>query len=139
MIPVGSYHFPIVSYLSFLGSGFLAQEGGNPFGLLILLLPVAAIIYLTVIPQRKQRKKQAELAANLSVGDEVVTIGGMIGTINFMEGDEVHLEVDDDVVIRFSKSALSGKTTPEGGDPKSSGAKSGWSSLFGGGAKSDES
>lgn len=128
-----------MSNLSFLGSGFLAQEGGSSFGLLILLLPVAAIIYLTVMPQRKQRKKQAELAANLSEGDEVVTIGGIIGTINFLEDDQVHLEVDDDVVIRFSKSALSGKTEPDGGDGKSSGSKSGWSSLFGGGAKSEES
>jgi preprotein translocase subunit YajC len=78
-------------------------------GLIILLLPIAAIIFLTVVPQRKQRRKQAELMGSLEVGDEVVTIGGIHGMVNHIEDDVVHLEVDDDVVMKFGLGAISRK------------------------------
>ncbi len=121
-----------MSILSHLGSGLLAQEG-SPFGLLILLLPIAAIIYLTVVPQRKQRQKQAELMRALDIDDEVVTIGGMKGTINHIEDDEIHLEVDTDVVIRFTKSAIASKV-PGPDDEAAPAPQSRWSQLLGGGS-----
>ena len=68
---------------------------------------MAAIVLLMIVPQRRQRKKQAELMSAIGVGDEVVTIGGMHGVVNHIEGDDVHLEVDDDVVVKFSLGAVS--------------------------------
>ena len=75
-------------------------------GILILVLPLAALMYLMIIPQRKQRQKQAQFVSNLSVGDEVVTAGGIYGTITFMEDGVAHLEVDTDVVIRVSVASV---------------------------------
>lgn len=95
--------------------------GGSSLGLIILLLPIAAIIFLTVVPQRKQRRKQAELMGSLEVGDEVVTIGGIHGVVNHLEDDVVHLEVDDDVVLKFGLGAVSRKA----GEPDPAAAKSG--------------
>lgn len=95
--------------------------GGSPLGLIILLLPIAAIIFLTVVPQRKQRRKQAELMAALEVGDEVVTIGGIHGVVNHIEDGVVHLEVDDDVVVKFGLGAVSRKA----GEPDPAEARSG--------------
>lgn len=89
-----------------------AQKQGSPLGLLILLVPMGAILWLTIVPQRKQRQKQAALMSQLAVGEEVVTNGGIIGTITFLEDDVVHLEVDSDVVIRVAKGAIS-RTTSE--------------------------
>ena len=89
-----------------------AQKQGSPLGLLILLVPMGAILWLTIVPQRKQRQKQAALMSQLAVGEEVVTNGGIIGTITFLEDDVVHLEVDADVVIRVAKGAIS-RTTSE--------------------------
>ena len=111
----------------------LAQESsGNPLGLIILLLPIAAIIFLTVVPQRRQKQKQAQLMSSLAVGDEVVSIGGIHGIVNHIEDDVVHLEVDDDVVIRVGLGAVSRNA----GEPDPA-AKSGGgflSALTGGGA-----
>jgi preprotein translocase subunit YajC len=87
----------------------LAQEnqgGGNITGLLIILIPMGAILYMTIMPQRKQRQKQAALLAKLEVGDEVITTGGIIGTITFVEADLYHIEIDTDVVIRIAKSGV---------------------------------
>jgi preprotein translocase subunit YajC len=95
--------------------------GGSSLGLIILLLPIAAIIFLTVVPQRKQRRKQAELMGSLEVGDEVVTIGGIHGVVNHIEDDVVHLEVDDDVVMKFGLGAVSRKAGEPDPAAKSSG------------------
>lgn len=85
----------------------LAQENsGSPLSLLIIVIPMAAILYMTIVPQRKQRQRQADMLRKLDVGDEVITTGGIVGVITFVEDDLFHLEVDTDVVIRIAKSAV---------------------------------
>ena len=130
--PTGPYHRRTVNVLALL----FAQDkgGGSSLGLIILLLPIAAIIFLTVVPQRKQRRKQAELMGSLEVGDEVVTIGGIHGVVNHIEDDVVHLEVDDDVVMKFGLGAVSRKA----GEPDPEAAKAGGGilgALTGGGSR----
>ena len=112
----------------------LAQDNGgrSPIGLIILLLPIAAIIFLTVVPQRKQRRKQQELMSSLEVGDEVVTIGGIHGVVNHIEDAVVHLEVDDDVVMKFGLGAVSRKA--EEPDPDAQQSRGGFLSALTGGA-----
>jgi preprotein translocase subunit YajC len=117
----------------------LAQDssGGSPLGLIILLLPIAAIVFLMVVPQRRQKAKQQELLNKLEVGDEVISIGGIHGVINHIEDDVVHLEVDDDVVIKFGLGAISRKAhEPDPNSPE--GRRSGGllAGLMGGGSQS---
>ncbi len=81
-------------------------EGGSIFGLLILIVPLGAILYMTIVPQRKARQKQADLLRKIEVGDEVLTTGGIVGVITFVEDDLYHLEVYNDVVIRIAKTAV---------------------------------
>jgi preprotein translocase subunit YajC len=107
----------------------LAQEkkgGGSITGLLIILIPMGAILYMTIMPQRKQRQKQAALLSKLDVGDEVITTGGIIGTITCVEDDLYHIEIDVDVVIRIAKSgvakSLAEPVAPEKGKTSSKGA-----------------
>ena len=110
-----------------------AQESGNPLGLLIIIIPFGLLIYLMVVPQRKQRARQQQLIASLEAGEEVVTAGGIVGTINVVEDDLVHLEVDNDVVIRVAKGSISRTTRePDPAERPSGGMLGG---LFGGGGK----
>ncbi len=88
-------------------SAIIAQESGSSgLSSLIPLLLLLPLLYFMIVPQRKQRKQQAEFLAGVEVGDEVLTSGGIYGVINAVEGNEVHLEVDNDVVIRVLKSSL---------------------------------
>ena len=73
-------------------------------------------MYMMIVPQRKQRKKAAEMLASLKVGDEVVTSGGIHGVVTFLEDSVGHVEVDTDVVIRVSKSALTRVSTDAGAE-----------------------
>lgn len=79
---------------------------GSPLGILILIIPFGLLIWLMVMPQRKQKARQQQLMAKLAVGDEVITTGGIVGQITHMEDDLVHLEIDHDVVIRVAKSSI---------------------------------
>ena len=76
------------------------REGGN--ATLVFAIQMAAIFaifyFLLIRPQQKEAQRHAELVAALKKGDEVVTSGGIIGTV-------VHLE-DDRITIRSAESRL---------------------------------
>ncbi len=117
----------------------LAQEQGSPLGLLFILVPFGLLIYLMIVPQRKQRARQQQLVSSLSAGDEVVTAGGIVGVINVVEDDLVHLEVDNDVVIRVAKGSVS-RNLSEPAEESKGGFLSGLlgGGGGGGGASSDD-
>ncbi len=108
------------------------QQSGSPLSLLIILVPFGLLIWLMVVPQRKQRARQQQLMAALDVGDEVITAGGIVGVVTHLEDQIVHLEVDHDVVIRVAKSSIT-RTTAEP-DPADAPRKGGLlGGLLGGG------
>jgi preprotein translocase subunit YajC len=113
-----------------------SSSGGSPLGILILVVPFGLLIWLMVVPQRKQRARQQDLLSKLDVGDEVITSGGIVGVITHVEDQIVHLEVDHDVVIRVSKASISRST--EEPDPATATRSRGGllGGLMGGGAAS---
>jgi preprotein translocase subunit YajC len=50
---------------------------------------------------------------NLSVGDEVVTAGGIYGEVTAIDDERVQLEIDADVKVAVSRRAIASKVTPE--------------------------
>lgn len=112
----------------------LAQENqGSPLGILILIIPFGLLIWLMVVPQRKQKARQQQLMSALAVGDEVMTSGGIVGQITVVEDDLVHLEIDHDVVIRVAKGSIVRSTAEP--DPAAAGSRGGLlGGLLGGGS-----
>lgn len=93
-------------------------EGGGLQGLLdpasggatiIMLIAMVAIFYFMLIRPENKRKKDAEqLRSNLKVGDQVTTIGGIIGTVVSVKEDKFVIETGaDQVRIELQKWALS--------------------------------
>ncbi|GJN64111.1 MAG TPA: preprotein translocase subunit YajC [Candidatus Faecalibacterium intestinipullorum] len=71
-------------------------------GLMIVLL-----YFMIYRPQKKQEKKDAEMRKNLEIGDQVTTIGGVIGRVVAIKDDSFVLETGSDrVKIRFTKTAI---------------------------------
>jgi preprotein translocase subunit YajC len=93
-----------------------AEQKTSALGSILPLLILAPIAYVLIVPQRKQKKKAAEMLASLGVGDEVITSGGIYGTITFLEDNVAHLAVDTDVVIRVSKSSITRQSTTPAAD-----------------------
>ena len=94
----------------------IAQEGGAPPGPqgclaagspLFMMAIVFGIFYFLVIrPQQKQVKEHRLKLSRLKKGDEVVTSGGLIGTIHALTDDELTLEIADKVRVRVLRGQI---------------------------------
>ncbi len=73
----------------------------------ILLLLFALMWFLVIRPQRKRAQEQQRVMDNLSPGDEVLTAGGLYGTVQSLVGDdEVRVEIAPDVYVRVARRAI---------------------------------
>ena len=81
--------------------------------LIIMLLPMLAVFYFLLIRPENKRKKEAEQTRkDTKVGDQVTTIGGIIGTDVSVKDDKFVMETSaDQVRIEFAKWAISTNDT----------------------------
>ncbi len=88
----------------------VAQEGGLMAQLsfpLMLVAMIAVFYFLMIRPQKKQEKEAQEMRDSLAVGDEVTTIGGIIGEIVSIKDETVTIETSKaGTKIRFLKTAI---------------------------------
>ena len=84
---------------------------------LISLLPIALIFiifyFLLIRPQKKAQKDHAAMLNDLKKNDDVVTSGGIHGTIVNIQDDVLTLRIDDNVRIKVQKSAISRLKKPQ--------------------------
>jgi preprotein translocase subunit YajC len=81
---------------------------------LIPLVLLFGLMWLLLIRPQQQRVRAAQsLQQSLSLGDEVVTAGGIFGTIEAMDDAELRLLVADGVTIRVLRAAVSRRTGPD--------------------------
>lgn len=72
------------------------QTGGPGFAFLIQLLAIVAIFYfLLIMPQRREQKRHREMLAALKRGDQVATMGGLVGEIININEELVQLKTGD--------------------------------------------
>lgn len=73
-----------------------------------LALMLVMLYFMIYRPQKKQEKKDAAMRSSLEIGDQVTTIGGIIGRVVAIKDDTFVLETGADrVKIRFTKNAIS--------------------------------
>ncbi len=95
-------------FLNFLEGETTAGGGASSFMPIILLgLMLVAMYFFMFRPQKKQEREVNNMRANLQVGDEITTIGGIIGKIVSIKDETVLVETGRDKVrIRFLRSAI---------------------------------
>lgn len=80
---------------------------GSQWSSIIMMVAIVAIFYFFMIrPQTKRQKEIRKFREALSVGDKVVTAGGIYGRIKEIKPESVLLEVADNVRIRVDKSSI---------------------------------
>jgi preprotein translocase subunit YajC len=94
-----------------------APASGNPvMGFLPLIFIVVIFYFLVFMPMQRQKKTQAAMLAGLQSGAEVVTTGGIVGTIVSISGDTMILRVKpDNIKLQVARSAVSGLVKAETG------------------------
>lgn len=84
----------IMTYLDTAAAGDTPANASNPWLMPVLLVVMVAVFYFAMI--RPQKKQIAEMRDSLAVGDEVVTIGGIIGTVLIIKDDKIMIETGND-------------------------------------------
>ena len=89
-----------------------AQGGGGGdtsqlMGLMPLVLMFVIFYFLLIRPQNKRQKEHREMVANLGVGDEIVTAGGVLGRITGISDHYAVVQVSDNTEIKITKSSVS--------------------------------
>ena len=75
----------------------------------IFVLALLALVWFMLIrPQRRRQQEAQRLLETISVGKEIVTAGGLFGTVTAVDGDEVRVEIADGVEVRLAKRAVAG-------------------------------
>jgi preprotein translocase subunit YajC len=73
-----------------------------------ILLLLAALWLLLIRPAQRRNKAQQQLLAAADVGDEIVTAGGLYGTITAVADDEVRVEIAPEIEVRIARRAIAG-------------------------------
>ncbi len=85
------------------------QPQPNPIISLIPFVAIFAIFYfLLIVPAKRKQKKHQEMVESLKPGDQVVTSGGIYGTIMGVKPDRFELKIASNVKIEISKNAIAG-------------------------------
>ena len=79
----------------------------NYGGVLMIVVLFVGMYFLMIRPQKKQEKQVNDMRNNLQVGDEITTIGGIIGKIVSIKEETITIETSHDrTKIRFLRSAV---------------------------------
>jgi preprotein translocase subunit YajC len=92
------------------------KTGSSALPQVLLLVAFMAGFYFLLIRPMKRRqqaaaKQAADLRASLEVGDEIVTVGGLYGTVVELDDDTVTLEISPGVTARYDRSAIARTVT----------------------------
>ena len=99
-------------FLSIDTPAFFAQQAApGPSGgytqLIFFGLLFAAMYFLMIAPQRKKQKAHEKMLSELSTGDEIVTTGGIYGTITNVKDDRFVVRIAENTKIEVGKSFVS--------------------------------
>lgn len=118
-----------------------SANGGNPSMFIVILVYIAifaALYFFLIRPNSKKKKEEAQLRNSLEIGDEITTIGGIMGRVVAIKDDEDAIIIEtgsDRVKMKFKKWCISSVDTvkeqpQQAGQPEKKG-------FFGFGKKKD--
>ena len=84
-----------------------AQGGGGSSLFIVVGLLFVVMYFFMIRPQQRRRRQVETMQSALGAGDEVVTVGGLFGTVKSVEDDSVMLEIAPGVTARYARGAIS--------------------------------
>ncbi len=98
--------------IGFLAQGSTTSSGGGVAQLLVPLVLMGGLFYFILLrPQRSRQRAQQRLLEGLEVGDEVMTAGGIFGTIKAIDDDDgtLTVEIAPGTQVRMIRRAIAQK------------------------------
>ena len=104
-------NLPILADGEQAAGGLGGLFGGNMWMMILLYAAIIGAIYFFLIrPNSKKKKEEAQMRNNLEIGDEITTIGGIMGRIVAIKDDEDAIIIEtgsDRVKMKFKKWCIS--------------------------------
>lgn len=88
--------------------------GGIPMNLIVMVFLFIGMWFLLIAPQRKRQKEHAKMLENLVSGDEIMTNGGIFGTITNVKEDRFIVKIAENTKIEVSKASVQAKVSASG-------------------------
>lgn len=81
--------------------------------LIIMVLMLGVMYVLMIRPQRQRQAQQQSMISDARVGDDVLTTGGIYGTISEVEGDDIVVEIASGVTVHMTRRGIAAVLPPE--------------------------
>ena len=81
--------------------------------LIIMVLMLGVMYVLMIRPQRQRQAQQQSMIVRAAVGDDVLTTGGIYGTISEVEGDDIVVEIANGVTVHMTRRGIAAVLPPE--------------------------
>jgi preprotein translocase subunit YajC len=84
--------------------------------LIIMVLMLGVMYVLMIRPQRQRQAQQQSMIGDAGVGDDVLTTGGIYGTITHAEEDDIVVEIANGVTVHMTRRGIAAVLPPEDDD-----------------------
>ena len=92
--------------------GGAQATGGNPMSLILMVGLFAVMYFVMIRPQKKKQKEEQQMRDSIQIGDEITTIGGIMGRVVTVKEDSIVLETGADrVKMKFQRWAIQTNNT----------------------------
>jgi len=83
-----------------------SSGGSGAFQILIVVGFIALLYFLMIRPQQRRRREVENMQSSMGIGDVVVTVGGLYGTVLDIADDTVQLEISPGVTAKYARAAI---------------------------------
>jgi len=84
--------------------------------LIVMMLLLVVMYVLMIRPQRQRQRDQQSMIEGANVGDDVLTTGGIYGTVTRAEGDDVVVEIAEGLEVHMTRRGIAAVLPPEAED-----------------------
>lgn len=99
------------------------MSGATP--LLVLALVLGVLYVLMIRPQRRRQQDRQSLIRAAGVGDDILTNGGIYGTIIRTEGDDVEVEIAPGITVHMTRQGITAVLPPDDDEGKDADGEAG--------------
>lgn len=100
-------------------AGAPSAPGSNLMSFLPFVLLIAAMWFLMIAPQRKKQKEHAKMLSSIKSGDEILTSGGIYGTVVSVKDDRFVVRIADGAKVELAKGFVQSVEKKSDSDKKS--------------------
>ena len=87
---------PILLQMAAGGAAASGQKGGSTSYIILMVVLLAVMYFMMIRPQKKRQKEEQEMRSSLEIGDEIITIGGIVGKVVTIREEDLVIETGAD-------------------------------------------